>query len=307
MIPNTFIEFYGDQTRWFLGRVVNIYDPRYLGRIRVKIFGVHDNIADVDLPWAQTVVPITQGGTQGYGNNIGIQKGAQVFGVFLDGRSSQMPLVLGSIPRVENQDEEHTTNTLAYNTSGKKRHRETDFPLLDEISIRNELVKLRKEVKYPHNKVYETEGVDGKTGHIKEYDDTAGYERIHERHSSGTFYQMGPSGELVTSVKGNDYKIAHKESFLEVNNNRYTTIHQDDKLIVNGNVTIQVRKDDEKDVEKGVEKGNVTIQVENNVTIQVGNNATIDVTGDAKVTSKKSIDLTAPEVTVRGNTIKLNS
>ena len=32
---------------------------------------------------------------------------------------------------------------------------------------------------YPHNHVYETEG-----GHIREYDDTVGAKRIHERHSS---------------------------------------------------------------------------------------------------------------------------
>ena len=35
--------------------------------------------------------------------------------------------------------------------------------------------------KYPHNHVYETEG-----GHIKEFDDTVGAKRIHERYASGT-------------------------------------------------------------------------------------------------------------------------
>lgn len=326
MIPNTFIEFYGDQTRWFLGRVVDIYDPLYLGRIRVNIFGVHEEIKDVDLPWAQTVVPITQGGTQGYGNNIGIQEGAQVFGVFLDGPSSQMPLVLGSIPRVENKNQEYTTNTLAYNTSGEKRHRENDFPLLDKISINNESVKLREEVKYPHNKVYETEGVNEKTGHIKEYDDTAGYERIHERHSSGTFYQMGPSGELVTNVKQNEYRkvegqriteigtISPKidpdlaeifsKSDIDINNyfteetvvhgKRVTTIEEDETLVVEGDkYTVVV--------------GNDELNVTGNVKINVTGSAKIDVTENVNVVSKKSIDLTAPEVTVRGSTIKLNS
>ena len=35
---------------------------------------------------------------------------------------------------------------------------------------------------YPKNHVYETE-----SGHIKEFDDTEGAERIHEYHKSGTF------------------------------------------------------------------------------------------------------------------------
>ena len=40
--------------------------------------------------------------------------------------------------------------------------------------------------KYPHNHVYETEG-----GHLREYDDTVGAKRIHERHASGTGYEIG--------------------------------------------------------------------------------------------------------------------
>ena len=38
---------------------------------------------------------------------------------------------------------------------------------------------------YPRNHVFETEG-----GHIKEYDDTFDKERIHERHSSGSGYEI---------------------------------------------------------------------------------------------------------------------
>ena len=55
-------KFYGDQTRWFVGRVININDPLEMGRVKVRIVGVHDNaeIADGDLPWAQVVVPVTE-------------------------------------------------------------------------------------------------------------------------------------------------------------------------------------------------------------------------------------------------------
>ena len=62
MIPKQFIEYYGDQTRWFLGEVVNVKDdPLQIGRVRVKIFGVYDEIEDEDLPWAQIVVPTIAG------------------------------------------------------------------------------------------------------------------------------------------------------------------------------------------------------------------------------------------------------
>ena len=98
-------DYYGDDTRWFIGVVKDIIDPLELGRIKVRIYGVHSekvaDISDDDLPWAQVVVPITEGGSSGIGANTGIKPQAQVYGIFLDGKLSQLPLVLGSIPKYE--------------------------------------------------------------------------------------------------------------------------------------------------------------------------------------------------------------
>tara|TARA_R110002153_G_scaffold92390_1_gene224449 strand:- start:170 stop:1279 length:1110 start_codon:yes stop_codon:yes gene_type:complete len=95
-------EYYGDNHRWFLGVVDSIDDPKTLGRIRVRVFGLHtENTNDIkpsDLPWASVVLPVTQGGVGGSTQPTGIQPGARVYGIFLDGEHSQNPLVLGSIP-----------------------------------------------------------------------------------------------------------------------------------------------------------------------------------------------------------------
>ena len=105
MIPRTYKEYYGDETRWFIGVVKDINDPIELGRLKVRIYGVHSpnvgDISDDDLPWAQVAVPITEGGSSGIGTNLGIKPQAQVYGIFLDGKNSQLPLVLGSIPKFE--------------------------------------------------------------------------------------------------------------------------------------------------------------------------------------------------------------
>ena len=105
MIPTRYKDYYGDETRWFIGRIVSVKDPMELGRVRVRIAGVHtentNDIPDSSLPWAQTLLPITEGGTKGLGIHTGIQVGARVFGVFLDGTNSQLPLVLGSLPKLE--------------------------------------------------------------------------------------------------------------------------------------------------------------------------------------------------------------
>jgi hypothetical protein len=120
MIPNSFINFYGDQTRWFVGVVVDLQDPKKLGRVKVRVFGVYDDIEDKDLPWAQIVVPITSGVNDGNGQYLGLLKDSQVFGMFLDGQNSQLPMVIGTIPK------EGDANPKA-------------------------------EANYPHNKVYQTE------------------------------------------------------------------------------------------------------------------------------------------------------
>ena len=171
MIPNTFIDFYGDQTRWFLGEVVNVKDdPLKLGRVKVRVFGVYDDIKDEDLPWAQIVVPITQGVHEGTGQYLGILVGTQVFGMFLDGQNSQLPMVIGTVPKVIDTGEVDS----------------------DKNPILKSDANPKAEANYPHNKVYETE-----TGHYKEYDDTPGAERIKEAHKSGTFYEMDKDGNMT--------------------------------------------------------------------------------------------------------------
>jgi len=94
--------FYGDNVRWFIGTVLNVYDdPRQEGRVQIKIHGIHsDDESDIpsgDYPWAQVLLPVTEGGVSGIGQGPGLLESARVFGIFLDGKESQMPLVLGSL------------------------------------------------------------------------------------------------------------------------------------------------------------------------------------------------------------------
>ena len=99
-------EYYGDDTRWFLGYVINSAPPAGLeGRVKVRIIGVHNpdttEIPENDLPWAQVLLPTTEGGSSGIGRIPQLSKGAFVFGMFMDGVSSQIPLVMGSLPHTE--------------------------------------------------------------------------------------------------------------------------------------------------------------------------------------------------------------
>ena len=74
---------------------------------------------------------------------------------------------------------------------------------------------------YPFNHVYETE-----SGHIKEFDDTADAERIHERHMSGSGYEIGPKGTKVTKVVKDNYEIISNDDFLHVRGTRRQTVDE---------------------------------------------------------------------------------
>jgi len=94
-------EHYGEEFNWFLGRVIDIADPEFLGRVQVRVYGVHSQdktlLPDAHLPWAHCLIPSTEGGISGIGQHAKILPGALVFGFFMDGKSSQIPFVLGSI------------------------------------------------------------------------------------------------------------------------------------------------------------------------------------------------------------------
>lgn len=106
--------FYGDNVRWFMGTVVNNNDPAMLRRVQVRIQGIHPNdhtlVENADLPWATVLAPTTSGGTSGIGLDPKILPGAQVFGLFLDGKMSQLPLVIGSIPHIGVPTEQQQKN-----------------------------------------------------------------------------------------------------------------------------------------------------------------------------------------------------
>ena len=103
MIPVSYQQYYGDETRWFLGIVIDINDPEELGRVKVRIFGVHgENTIDVpnrDLPWAHVMLPVTAAGITGLGQSpSGLVEGSWVLGYFRDGNTRQEPVVMGSLP-----------------------------------------------------------------------------------------------------------------------------------------------------------------------------------------------------------------
>jgi len=81
---------------------------------------------------------------------------------------------------------------------------------------------------YPHNHVYESEA-----GHIREIDDTPNAERIHERHISGTGYELHPEGDKVTRVKKDNYDLIYGQQYAHIRGSQSTTVNGGVKVFVN--------------------------------------------------------------------------
>lgn len=97
-------------SQFYIGIVENRDDPLKLGRCQVRVFGVHseslDDVPVSTLPWAIPMMPITSASLSGIGSApTGIVNGTMVMIYFQDTESKQMPIMMGTIPSIpQNQN-----------------------------------------------------------------------------------------------------------------------------------------------------------------------------------------------------------
>ena len=94
---------------WFVGVVEDREDPEQLGRVRVRVFGLHTadttKIGIEDLPWANVMMPVNSASISGVGiTPTGLVEGSWVVGFFADGENAQDPIIMGSLPSKSTQD-----------------------------------------------------------------------------------------------------------------------------------------------------------------------------------------------------------
>ena len=116
------------------------------------------------------------------------------------------------------------------------------------------------DAEYPYNHVYESEG-----GHIREMDDTPGKERIHERHASGSGYEIGPDGTKVTRVKKDNYTIITGDDYVHLQGESTKTIDGGLRVFINKDRKSSSQFNDDKDGNNY----NIQVGAGANVTIQV--------------------------------------
>ena len=173
---------------------------------------------------------------------------------------------------------------------------------------------------YPRNHVFETE-----SGHLKEFDDTPDKERIHERHNSGTGYEIHPDGSKVTRIKKDNYNIVSNDEYCHIQGISRQTVDEGLRIRVNAkgesgnNYNVEVGQGSNVNIEvnggninlttlgSGQDAGDVNINASRNLNIQVGNSMNVNVIRDSieNVGGKKD-ELVIGNNTKTGKKIDLN-
>ena len=288
-----------DGFHWFIGVCEDRDDPDTMGRVRVRVFGTHtDDLVKLptqDLPWAHVVLPPNAKP----GEIPNITPGQWVFGFWRDPDFFQEPLILGILPGAPAETPDPTKgfndpNSPNAPTSQATQYRdEPDFgpypnrtgepdtnrlisndatrvhPLVESVraaevaevgtipaSTGNDFTEPEYPYapRYPYNHVYESE-----SGHVIEIDDTPKNERIHERHKSGTYYEIDAGGNKTTKVVGDKFDVTIGSNHVYVKGDVNLTIDSNCNTFI---------------------KGNYHLQVEENMVVQVGGTLTENVKGD---------------------------
>jgi len=216
---------------WFVGVVEAINDPLKLGRCRIRCVGWHtDNkslLPTDSLPWAQVLLPTNNT------NPYPPRQSDMVVGFFTDGDNGQDPIIIGTLPGIPLsagnpqqgfcdprtsaelavapvKPDESATNyprKLDEPTTSRLARNDADYP--SAVNLAKKAKKASKvepdsyyAAKYPYNNVYESE-----SGHVMEFDDTKGAERIHLYHRSGSYVEYGPLGDRAERIQRNKFSV----------------------------------------------------------------------------------------------------
>ena len=290
---------------WFMGVVEDRRDPMKLGRCKVRIAGLHtekmelgvdEGIPTPDLPWAHPMQPITSAAMNGIGTTpLGPVEGTWVVGFFRDGKNCQEPIMMGTLggyptkpPAKTGFNDPNGVYPKATHLNEPDTHRRAmkDFEGPEGVgggdSKKEEGLPMENyKAQYPFNHVRASE-----SGHVEEWDDTPGAERLMRYHKSGTYEEIDFEG------------------------NRTVVVQMDNHTIVFGDGIIQITGDLEFEVEGDIKfgaGGKIEFESGDKIAIDSGAKVDIDSLEDCTITSAMGVTTDAGTLNwVKGAGLKLN-
>lgn len=250
---------------WWTGVVEDRQDPLKIGRCRVRIIGTHTDdktiLPTASLPWAHPLQPINNP------NSYTPKEGDMVVGFFMDSIDGQFPIMFGLVPGIATKKalpqkgfyDNRTASELA-SAPVKPSETQTNYPrVLDEPTtsrlarnenLQNTIVQSKKNKKfgfepdpyydavYPYNNVYESE-----SGHVMEFDDTKGAERVHLYHRSGSYVEWAPNGDRSERIEKDKYTVVAGDEKVHIKGDVQLVVEGSVDITVKGNYTLNVDGD----------------------------------------------------------------
>lgn len=193
-------------------------------------------------------------------------------------------------PKFDDQDKRPDTNYLAYQDHIIKTHiKLKEDQRYEEVEVALDGENWSQPLSpynatYPYNHVYQSE-----SGHVLEFDDTAGNERINLWHKTGTFQEIDTNGTQVNRIIGDGYWVLDRDGFIRIGGKCNITIDGDANVLVKNNANVEVR-------------GNVNGKFFNDVTSEVSGNFKLSVKEQFDVRAKSmhfEVDDTGEAFTIK--------
>ena len=237
----------------YRGIVENNISPNKDGKVQVRIYGLHtannenssefDNISTEQLPWAEVIGSTEFGLISGIGMSSVLKQGTLVW-LFLENDSINKPVIFGTCIGKSAQKKDYSSGDGFCDPDGvypiedrlnTEDINELVLGTIDKTVIKkkndnlHELEVAQESSTYPKNKVFESE-----SGHIMEFDDTEGNERVQIIHNSGSYIEMKIDAliekavnDKINIIMGELKEYIHGSTTIDSNGNVTWTINGD--------------------------------------------------------------------------------
>lgn len=226
-------------------------DNPQIGRVLVReILGHSNRVDSEDLIPATIMMPSNSGGFGGVGvSPTGLLKGTRVICMKLGGFTYVMGVVNVA------PEGNHSVSSYARGQGEPELKSQNRIDGIEPDS--------KYAARYPFNNTITT-----RSGHLIEYDDTPGAERIQLFHKTGSYIEILPDGSVISKSVKDSYQLSDGSlGILTVGKNKDIEIASNDgKIIIAAKADIAIYSDDG-NVSVESKTGNVNVKSETNVTI----------------------------------------
>ena len=224
----------------FFGKVESVDDPIKAGRYRVRVFGYNSESTGIlpteNIKWFSSGVS-NSAGMSGIGHSpTGYVVGSFVFGFYID-KDRQDGIIICAFNGTPNGSTD--VSDIATGVGGEYVEALRKSLTKSVPDARGEMwsePETKYAAEYSKNNVFQSQ-----SGHVMEYDDTPGAERITVFHKAGTFTEIHPDGKRVQKTVKDSFDIHLGGHHIYIKGDLNAVVTGDYRLSVGGEYYVKAK------------------------------------------------------------------